>query len=78
MIAHGFRYTLEPLPVQEVLFRQFAGLCRLVSNFALERRATWGRRHRLGYLQQAADLTRVRLRASADAEAGTKQERLGR
>lgn len=29
-IARGFRYKLEPLPEQGVLFRQFAGVCRLV------------------------------------------------
>jgi putative transposase len=60
MIARGFRYKLEPRPEQEALFRQFAGVCRLVYNLALEQRATWGRRHRLGYGSQAADLTRLR------------------
>ncbi|SEI15124.1 putative transposase [Methylobacterium sp. 275MFSha3.1] len=60
MIARGFRYKLEPLPEQEALFRQFAGVCRLVYNLALEQKATWGRKHRLGYVAQAADLTRLR------------------
>ncbi len=60
MIARGFRYKLEPLPEQEALFRQFAGVCRLVYNLALEQRATWGRKHRLGYVAQAADLTKLR------------------
>lgn len=59
-IARGFRYKLDPLPEQEALFRQFAGVCRLTYNLALEQRATWGRRHRLGYVSQAADLTRLR------------------
>jgi putative transposase len=59
-IARGFRYKLEPLPEQEALFRQFAGVCRLVYNLGLEQRATWGRKHRLGYVAQAADLTRLR------------------
>jgi putative transposase len=60
MIARGFRYKLEPLPEQEPLLRQFAGVCRLTYNLALEQRATWGRRHRLGYVVQAADLTKLR------------------
>ena len=59
-IARGFRYRLEPLPEQEALFRQFSGVCRLVYSLALEQRATWGRKHRLGYGAQAADLTRLR------------------
>src|SRR3954454_1806585 len=60
MIARGFRYKLEPTAEQEVLFRQFSGACRLVYNLALEQRAVWGRKHRIGYVQQAADLTRPR------------------
>ena len=39
-------------------------MCRLVYNLALEQRATWGRKHRLGCVAQAADLTK--LRAGAD------------
>lgn len=42
------------------LFRQFAGVCRLDYNLGLEQKATWGRKHRLGYVAQAADLTRLR------------------
>ena len=60
VIARGFRYRLDPLPEQEDLLRQFAGVCRLVYNLALEQRATWGRKHRIGYVAQAADLTRLR------------------
>ena len=60
MIARGFRFKLCPTAEQEALFRQFAGVCRLVLNLALEQRATWGRAHRLGYVQQAAELTRLR------------------
>lgn len=60
MIVRGFRYKLDPLPEQEALLRQFAGVCRLVYNLALEQRATWGRAHRIGYVVQAADLTRLR------------------
>src|SRR5215210_6673879 len=60
MIARGFRFKLCPTAEQEALFRQFAGVCRLVYNLALEQRATSGRAHRLGYVQQAAELTRLR------------------
>ncbi|MBK3404065.1 helix-turn-helix domain-containing protein [Methylorubrum populi] len=48
VILRGFRYRLDPLPEQEALLRQCAGVCRLVYNLALEQRSTWGRRHRLG------------------------------
>ncbi|MBZ9759437.1 transposase [Mesorhizobium sp. CA8] len=60
MILRGFRYKLVPAPEQEALFRQFAGVCRLVYNLALEQRQVWGRSHRIGYIQQAVDLTRLR------------------
>lgn len=42
IIARGFRYKLEPLPEQEALFRQFAGVCRLVYDLGLEQKATRG------------------------------------
>ena len=54
MIARGFRFKLDPTPEQDALLRQFAGVCRLVYNLALEQRATWGRKHRIGYVGQAA------------------------
>jgi putative transposase len=60
MLARGYRFKLDPTAEQEALFRQFAGVCRLVYNLGLEQRATWGRKHRIGYVQQAADLTRLR------------------
>ncbi len=60
MIARGFRFKLDPTPEQDALLRQFAGVCRLVYNLALEQRATWGRKHRIGYVGQAAELTRLR------------------
>jgi putative transposase len=60
VIARGYRFKLCPTAEQDALFRQFAGVCRLVYNLALDQRATWGRRHRLGYVQQAAELTRLR------------------
>lgn len=59
-IVRGYRYKLVPEPEQDALLRQFAGVCRLVYNLALEQRATWGRRHKIGYVGQAADLTRLR------------------
>lgn len=59
-IARSFRYRLAPTPEQTVALRQFSGACRLVYNLALEQRATWGKRHRLGYVSQAADLTLLR------------------
>ena len=61
MIIHrGFRFKLKPTDKQEGLLRQFSGVCRLVYNLALEQRRTWGRAHRIGYVQQSADLTRLR------------------
>jgi putative transposase len=38
MILRGFRYKLDPTPQQEALFRQFAGVWRLIYNLALEQR----------------------------------------
>ncbi|SFU93428.1 Probable transposase [Methylobacterium sp. UNCCL125] len=35
-------------------------MCRFVYNLGLEQKATWGREHRLGYVAQAADLTKLR------------------
>src|SRR5215210_690884 len=60
MLARGYRFKLDPTAEQEALFRQFAGVCRLLYNLGLEQRATSGRAHRLGYVQQAAELTRLR------------------
>jgi putative transposase len=59
-IVRGFRFKLEPTPEQEALFRQFAGVCRLIYNLALEQRTVWGRSHSLGYGPQASDLTYLR------------------
>jgi hypothetical protein len=60
VISRGFRYKPEPTVEQDALFRQFAGVCRLVYNFALEQRQTWGRKHRISYTARCADLTRLR------------------
>jgi putative transposase len=59
-ISRGYRYKLALLPRHEELLRQFAGVCRHVFNLALEQRTTWGRSHRIGYVSQAADLTKLR------------------
>lgn len=62
----GYRFKLHPMPEQEALFRQFAGVCRLVYNLALEQRcdhwrnyqATTG--HHLGFAFQSGELTALR------------------
>lgn len=66
MILRGFRYKLAPDVGQESLFRQFAGVCRLVYNLALEQRRDFWRsfqrqtgRH-LNYVAQARELTPLR------------------
>ncbi|KAB7783433.1 RNA-guided endonuclease InsQ/TnpB family protein [Methylorubrum populi] len=59
-ISRGYRYKLAPLPEQEAVLWQFAGVCRLVYNLGLEQKATWGRRHRIGFGKQCLDLTQLR------------------
>lgn len=51
------RYKLSPSLEQEVLLRQFAGMCRLVQNLALEQRSTWARDYKIGYGQKTGHLT---------------------
>ena len=66
MILRGFRYKLEPTPEQGSLFRQFAGVCRLIYNLALEQRRDWYRHFerqtgkKLNYISQARELTALR------------------
>ena len=66
MILRGLRYKLAPSAEQEQLFRQFAGVCRLVYNLALEQRRDWYRQYeanrkgRLNYIAQARELTALR------------------
>lgn len=66
MIHRAFRYKLAPDAGQETLFRQFAGVVRLVYNLALEQRRDWWRHYqrqtgnRLTYVNQARELTRLR------------------
>src|SRR5215203_3038556 len=66
MIARGFRFKLSPTVEQEALFRQFAGVCRLIYNLALEQRRDWWRPYkretgqRLNSVAQARQLTDLR------------------
>jgi putative transposase len=67
LILHrGFRFKLAPTAEQEIMFWQFAGVCRLVYNLALEQRRTFYRQFlkttgsRLGYVDQARELTTLR------------------
>lgn len=66
MILRGFRYKMAPTAEQETLFRQFAGVCRLIYNIALEQRRDWWRQYeantgsRLNYVSQARELTALR------------------
>jgi putative transposase len=66
MIMRGFRYKLNPTPEQEKQFRQFAGVCRLVYNLALDQRRNFFRQYqrrtgsRLSYAAQARELTKLR------------------
>lgn len=59
-VVRGYSFKLAPNSEQMALFEQFAGVCRLVYNLALEQRETWGRRRRIGYCSQAAELTQLR------------------
>ena len=62
----GYVYRLTPDAAQERQFTQFAGVCRLVWNLALEQRRDHARRYRactgtwLNYIGQARELTTLR------------------
>jgi putative transposase len=66
MLLRGFRYKLDPTLEQDILFRQFTGVCRLVYNLALEQRRDWWRQYerqtgsKLNYVAQARELTALR------------------
>jgi putative transposase len=66
MIARGFRFKLCPTAERAALFWQFAGVCRLLYNLALEQRRDWWRHveretgQRLSYVAQARQLTDLR------------------
>lgn len=66
MILRAFRYALAPTAEQEEAFRQFAGVCRLVYNLALEQREVFWRQYRaiegkhISFASQCLDLTALR------------------
>ncbi|MBB2169944.1 transposase [Gluconacetobacter aggeris] len=66
MAFRGFTYRLEPDLAQEESFAQFAGVCRLVWNLALEQRRNHWRNYQartgnnLNYVAQARELTALR------------------
>jgi len=59
-ITRHFRYKLKPTQEQEQLLREFAGVCRLVYNLALEQRRIWGKSHGCNFHTAAADLKHFR------------------
>lgn len=66
MIHRGFTFVLHPTSDQAELMNQFAGVCRLVWNIALEQRRDHWRRYQavtgnnLNYVNQARELTALR------------------
>jgi putative transposase len=61
MIVHrGFKFKLYPTPEQEEKFSQFAGVCRLVYNLAIEQRQVWGRSYKIRFYSQQSELTKLR------------------
>jgi putative transposase len=60
MINRGLVFKLDHNEQAEHMFRQYAGVCRLVYNLALEQRETWGQRFKIGYVRQASELTLLR------------------
>jgi putative transposase len=66
MQFRGYTYALRPTAEQAVLFDQFAGVCRLVWNLALDQRINHWRNYQattgdnLNYVTQARELTKLR------------------
>lgn len=66
MSFRGFTYRLKPNALQEESFLQFAGVCRLLWNLALEQRRDHWRNYQartggnLNYVAQARELTALR------------------
>ncbi|WP_010516969.1 RNA-guided endonuclease InsQ/TnpB family protein [Komagataeibacter oboediens] len=66
MSFRGFTYRLKPTALQEESFAQFAGVCRLVWNLALEQRRAHWRNYQartgnnLNYVAQSRELTALR------------------
>ena len=56
----GFVYKLKPSHLQERKFRQYAGVCRLVYNLALEQRNIWGKSHGCNYYTAVSELKDLR------------------
>lgn len=56
----GYVYRLVPTELQEHQFRQFAGVCRLIWNLALEQRRVWGKSHGCNFHTAARDLKDLR------------------
>lgn len=66
MSFRGFTYRLKPTALQEEAFQQFAGVCRLVWNLALEQRCNHWRNYQvrtgnnLNFVAQCRELTALR------------------
>lgn len=66
MQYRGYVYRLQPTKEQEALFEQYAGVCRLIWNLALEQRLNHWRNFKartgksISYYTQAAELTKLR------------------
>lgn len=62
----GYTFALRPTPAQALQFEQFAGVCRLVWNLALDQRINYWRQyqritgHNLNYVAQARQLKELR------------------
>ncbi len=65
-VYRSFRYKLAPTQAQETSFWQFAGVCRLVYNLALEQRREFWRAYKrqaggsLNYISQGRQVTALR------------------
>lgn len=59
-IMRGYVFRLKPSKLQERKFRQYAGVCRLVYNLALEQRSKWGKSHGCNYYTAVSDLKELR------------------
>ena len=66
MLNRGYKFRLYATDEQEILFGQYAGVCRLVYNLGLEQRRDWWRLFKtntgfsINYASQCRDLTLLR------------------
>ncbi|SMF42023.1 Transposase [Azospirillum oryzae] len=66
MLNRGYKFRLYATDEQESLFGQYAGVCRLVYNLALEQRRDWWRQvkantgYNISYASQCRELTLLR------------------